>query len=307
MVKRSPDTIFSPAADNSRSHSHPGRFVRDTVIKPKKLSVVAAAKLVGVGRPALSNFLNGHVAATPSMASRIEVAFGIPSKTLLDMQARFDSALYKEKGTPVNVIRYVVPFLQIKANDIEAWVHGNIAARSRLAVFLRTLVNSTGISISNSNFPGNDDAERPGWDGYVDSAESTPWIPRGLSGWEFGTNQNIKQKADGDFAKAVNATPKVERDQTTFVFVTPRRWIGRDEWIKANQARGLWKEVRAYDASTLEQWLEQSIPSQAWFSNETHRPSSGVRSLDRCWAEWANVADPPLASSFFATAIHVAK
>ena len=55
------------------------------------------------------------------------------------------------------------------------------------------------------------------------------------------------------------------------------------------QAKGLWKEVRAYDASDLEQWLEQSLPAQAWFANETHIPAQDVRSLDKCWADWAEV------------------
>ena len=39
----------------------------------------------------------------------------------------------------------------------------------------------------------------------------------GLSGWEFGVNQDVKAKADGDFAKSVKAAKKPNRDQTTFV------------------------------------------------------------------------------------------
>ncbi|MBK7846253.1 MAG: HigA family addiction module antidote protein [Zoogloea sp.] len=86
-----------PAA-SAANPVHPGQYVRDTVLSPKGLSVSAAAKLVGVGRPALSNFLNGHVAATPEMASRIEITFGVPAQRLLDMQAVYDAAQTKAKA-----------------------------------------------------------------------------------------------------------------------------------------------------------------------------------------------------------------
>src|SRR3546814_5604150 len=72
-----------------------------------------------------------------------------------------------------------------------------------LSVFLRTRVKSTRTGLSKVNFPGNDDSERPGWDGEIEADEATPWVPKGRSGWEFGVNQDPKGKADGDFAKSV--------------------------------------------------------------------------------------------------------
>lgn len=63
------------------------------------------------------------------------------------------------------------------------------------------------------------------------------------------------------------------------------------------KGKNLWKDIRAYDASDLEQWMEQSVSSRIWFANETGRPSDGVRTLERCWADWANVTDPYLHSS----------
>ena len=278
---------------------HPGEYVRAVGLNPKKLTVTQAAKLLGVGRPALSNFLNGKVGTTPEMAGRVERALGIPARTLLDMQMAFDAAVAKRVSTAK---RYVPPFLDIKANDIEGW-STKILSRSRLAVLVRTLVNSTGVDLKKVDFPGNDDAERAGWDGYVEAAQATPWIPAGLSGWEFGTTKNIKSKADSDFAKSVEATSPEERADITFVFITPRRWPGKSDWVTENGSKALWKDVRAYDSSDLEQWLGQSIAAQVWFANETNSPSQGVRSLDRCWSDWANVAAPPLVGSLFAPAV----
>ena len=282
---------------------HPGEQVREKAITPKKLSVTEAAKLVGVGRPAFSNFLNGNADVTPEMAARIERAFGIPAKELLAQQATFDAFNAQEKGVASNAKRYVPPFLGIKANEIEQWAKSNISARTRLAVLLRTLVHSTGIELTETDFPGNDDGERAGWDGFTEAGQGTSWIPSGKTGWEFGVNEKIKTKADGDFAKSVKATLESDRLNTTFIFVTPRKWAAKDEWAAEQRDKGLWKDVRAYDRSDLEQWLEQSIPAQAWFANETGRPDSKVRSLDKAWNDWASVTTPPMSVRLFDTAI----
>ena len=286
--------------------SHPGTQIRAEVI-PDGMSVTKAAQLLAVGRPALSNLLNGNASLSGDMAARLAKVFKYPLEDLMEMQARYDAALAKQKKKPSNTKSFVPPFLEIKANDIEGWVSHNILARSRLAVFLRTLVHSTGSGLTKVDFPGNDDAERHGWDGFVEASEGTPWVVAGRSGWEFGTNVDPKAKADGDFEKSVKAFDKQNRALTSFVFVTPRRWEGKNAWVAAKKATGLWKDVRAYDASDLEQWLEQSLPAQAWFANERHIPAQHVRSLDKCWADWASVSAPPLTGSLFNSAIEATK
>jgi addiction module HigA family antidote len=282
----------------------PGQYVRSKALEPRGISVTQAAKLLGVGRPALSNFLNGKAALSADMAARVERALGIPAQTLLDLQAAHDALAAKAKGSPADAKAYVPPFLAIKANEIESWAAANISARTRLSVFLRTLVNSTGVVLTKVVFPGNDDAERADWDGFVVASEGTPWIPQGMSGWEFGCDSEPKQKADSDYANRTKATEKSVRAETTFVFVTPRSWKGKNKWESDRRRDGLWKDVRAFDASDLEQWLEQSIAAQTWFANETKRATaSGTRSLDQCWTDWANVSKPPLVGGLFATAI----
>ncbi|MGK5062781.1 HigA family addiction module antitoxin [Janthinobacterium sp. LB3P112] len=291
---------------SSNGPIHPGARIKAEVF-PAKMSVTKAAELIGVGRPALSNLLNGNAALSADMATRIEKAFGVPRKDLLDMQAQYDAFKAKQKSAPVNAKMYVPPFLSFKANDIENWANHNILARSRFAVFLRTLIQSTGIGLTEVDFPGNDDAERAGWDGKVQASEGTPWIPVNRSGWEFGTNEDPKTKAEKDYKKSLKAASAEDRSERVFVFVTPRRWPGKDNWVNEKTAECAWKDVRAYDSSDLEQWLEQSLPGQAWFANETKIPSHEVRSLDKCWADWANVATPPLPGSLFNSAIEEAK
>lgn len=281
---------------------HPGPWVRENILTPRKVSVTDAAKLLGISRPGVSNFLNAKVSATPDMAARIERAFGVPAKEILDLQNSYDAHMGKARSAAASARAYVTPFLGIQANDIANWFSTTILGRIRLSVLLRTLVNSTGHDLQKVDFPGNDDAERPGWDGYVEASSGTPWVPAGTSGWEFGVNADIKTKADGDFSKSVKATKKADRLNTTFLFVTPRRWPGKAAWVADMKAKKLWKDVRAYDASDLEQWMETSIAAQTWFANQTARPSSGVRTLEKCWTDWANVAEPPLHPALFSTA-----
>lgn len=292
--------------NNNVESTHPGKYIKKHII-PLGMTVTKAAQIIGVGRPALSNLLNGNASLSTEMAIRLEKSFGFPHKDLIEMQAKYDATQAKLKNAPSNTIPYVPPFLTIKSRDIEYWVKQNISARTRLSVFLRTLINSTGRNIKRIDFPGNDDAERPGWDGLIEASEGTPWIPAGLSGWEFGTNEQIKTKANKDYNKSTKALKDSERSDITFVFVTPRVWRQKNEWIAARQAEGLWKEVRAYDASDLEQWLEQSIPAQAWFANETNLPAHGIRSLDKCWSDWSNTSHPPLTGALFTSAIEAAK
>jgi antitoxin HigA-1 len=54
---------------------HPGDFIRTEIIQPAGLSVTAAADVLGISRPALSNLLNGKADLTGDMALRIEKAF----------------------------------------------------------------------------------------------------------------------------------------------------------------------------------------------------------------------------------------
>jgi addiction module HigA family antidote len=285
---------------------HPGPYIRANVL-PKDISVKKAAEILNVGRPALSNLLNGKAALSSDMAARIERAFGASARELMDMQTTFDADVATDKGAAATAKSYVPPFLQLKANDIEGWAD-SISARSRFAVFLRTLVNSTGLKLERVEFPGNDDSERPGWDGFVEAGEATPWIPLGKSGWEFGVNQKPKEKADQDYAKSIRQVPdEIERANTTFVFVTPRRWPGKGAWETQRRAEKIWKDIRVFDASNLEEWLEQSIQAQAWLANELGLPSDGVISLDACWNKWVANCDPHPVQALFDPVVEGAK
>lgn len=276
---------------------HPGKRIKAEVI-PAGMPVTKAAALMGVGRPALSNLLNGNAALSPDMAVRLEKAFSVPRDKLLQMQAAYDEQETRRHDKQVAVRAYAPGFLDITAGQVEAWAD-MIASRSELPALLRKLVLSTGTNLTKVDFPAYDNAQRHGWDGYVETDTATPWIPSGASGWEFGCNQNPKQKADDDFAARVSSIPAAERKNITFVFITPRDWSGKDAWVKDKLAAKRWKDIKAFDANDIEHWLEQSVSAQNWLAERLGNGSGDILSLDMCWERFANVTDPALSKALF--------
>ncbi len=286
----------------SRAARHPGPFVRETII-PAGMSVTDAAKHLGIGRPALSNFLNGKSALSPEMAVRLEKTFGADRKGLLDMQAAHDRHEQRDGEKHIVVRAFVPNFLTIKARQIEGWADSQIDARTHLPVLLRKLVHSTGNNLRQVDFPGYDNAQRKGNDGFVEAGTATPWIPEGESYWEFGTDQSPAVKANKDYDARLLSVDASIRASSTFVFVTPRNWPAKTVWEKQKNAAHDWKAVRAFDASDIEQWLEQSVPAQIWFAEQIALPISGYEALDQAWYRWADASEPPLTPEIFVPSI----
>jgi addiction module HigA family antidote len=85
---------------------HPGDFIRTEIIDGFGLSVTAAAKVLGVSRPALSNLLNQNADLSGEMALRIEKAFDVNMDTLMRMQAAYNTARARRKSAQIRVQRY---------------------------------------------------------------------------------------------------------------------------------------------------------------------------------------------------------
>lgn len=92
--------------------SHPGEILRDDVIPALHLTVVAAAKQLGVTRVALSRVLNGHAGISTDMAIRLEQWLGVEhggrASVWLAQQAAYDLWQAKQRGVP-NVERAHFP------------------------------------------------------------------------------------------------------------------------------------------------------------------------------------------------------
>jgi addiction module HigA family antidote len=268
------------------------------------MSVKEAARKLGVGRPALSNLLNDNASLSEDMAVRLEKTFGADRQKLLDMQASVERERRQGREKGLGVRAYVPAFLAaIKARQIEYWAETNLEARQHLSVLLRRLIHSTGHELRRVDFPGYDNAERRGWDGFVEAGAATAWIPDGLSGWEFGVDKDPRQKARDDYDKRLARVPAAERAEITYISVTPRNWNGKNDWSADMNARGEWKAVRAYDASDLEQWLEESVAAQIWLAEKLTLPVTGFETLGRCLDRWAKGSRPLMPREIFEPSI----
>ena len=281
--------------------THPGAYVKENII-PEGVSVKKAAEMLGVGRPALSNFLNGKANLSQNMATRLEKAFGADKEALLNFQQEYNSYIARDQEKRIAVKSYTPSFLKITATQLDAWAD-KIEARSLLAVFLRRMVNTTGNELISSDFPAYDLSQKLGWDGLMESNTATPWIPSGVSGWEFGCNKDIKTKADKDYIVRTESIVESKRKNITFVFVTPRNWPNKNKWLETVKSKNEWGDVRAYDASDLEQWLELSVPAQVWLAEQLGISANGCRSLHDYWLFWSQTADPAISPKIFSSAV----
>ena len=86
---------------------HVGGLIRREVIEPLGLTVTEAAKVLGVGRQALSSLLNEKASLISEMGLRVEKAFGPKMEHLMRMQLAFDLAQARESEREIRVNRYV--------------------------------------------------------------------------------------------------------------------------------------------------------------------------------------------------------
>lgn len=89
---------------------HPGSILKHDCLEPLNLTVTGAADWLGVGRPALSNVLNGKAGISPEMALRLEAAGWGTALGWTSMQGNYDLAQAKlQAGERIKVKRFPMP------------------------------------------------------------------------------------------------------------------------------------------------------------------------------------------------------
>lgn len=183
-----------------------------------------------------------------------------------------------------------------KAKDIERWAE-SIGARSELPRLLRRLVLATNNTCEQIDFPCGEQVQRPGFDGRATCRNATAFVPMGQSVWETGVTGNPKGKADEDFEKR-NAELTAPSD-AAFIFVTPRHWQNRGEWVESLAPTSKFASVRAYDCNDLEQWLETAPAVDLWFAEQIGIKPQGALDLATHWKGVQASTKPPLPPEVF--------
>jgi len=109
-------------------------------------------------------------------------------------------------GTPIKLI---------SALDLSTW-SDRLDARSIIPQVLRWLIRASLGSDAHLNFPSEESTQMPGWDGTCYAKKEHEFVPIGHSYWEFGVDQKIKDKANKDYQKRLNAMDKTERMDVHF-------------------------------------------------------------------------------------------
>lgn len=182
--------------------------------------------------------------------------------------------------------------MRITAKRIEVWA-GQSVAPAELPRLIRRLVHATTL-LRAAAMPAGESVSLPGWDGRTDGDAGSTWVPAGATFWEWSCEKKVTGKATSDFEKRTSQTAADVRAASTFIFVTARRWPGRDAWAAEHGPRSGWKAVRAYDAATLEEWLEVAPGVALAFAEELGDVGPGVETPLRFWSTWSGSASPAI-------------
>ncbi|TNE36613.1 MAG: hypothetical protein EP347_10580 [Alphaproteobacteria bacterium] len=192
----------------------------------------------------------------------------------------------------------------ITTTDLENWSRSR-AAQQNLPGYIRELIVS---SVEEANYlfiPEGDAVWLPGADGIVDVKSSSEFVPDGLSIWECGTNEDKAGKARDDFDKrsnlgeelavAAKLPGELERSEVTFVFVTPHLWREKDQWIREQVAKNIWKDVRVIDGNRLANWFDLNPAVSLIVAAELGLvPPAGLQTVDQLWEEWSTQTNPAI-------------
>jgi hypothetical protein len=183
----------------------------------------------------------------------------------------------------------------ISARDLEQWSKV-ISARDALPAMVADLIRASAQDIASFRFPSWDKGQVRGFDGHLEAMGSPPFVPDGMSIWEF----SVRSKADEEYDKHVKQISTTERANITFVFVTLQTWdnpkLKLQDWESGKRKRNEWKDIRYIDGFTLEHWLDEhpAVASRYARFELGLFPQLGARSADEFWHEYSNLFEPTL-------------
>lgn len=180
------------------------------------------------------------------------------------------------------------------ATDLNQWSNRNEAA-TILPRLVRRLISVTARDITLISVRAGDGVSIGGWDALLETSDGNEFVPEGKSVWEVGKEKGVKGKADKDYEKR-KAEPDCIPSENTYVFVTSRRWGGKEKWVKEKNKDRFWKEVKALDADDLETWFESALSVHIWFSILLGKHPETAVDLSSYWEQWTTATTPPISS-----------
>lgn len=265
------------------------------------LSQEAVADRIGVPRSAVSSIETGKRKMSSSELKQFAQLYKLSTDMLLGVAlmpqttTRLTRQL-REQGKQRGSVRKgdtVSPMLFANGSDLKEWANRRVA-QSEFPRIVRQLIYATVPHVRRISFAADEGVQLGGWDGMVETTEGNAFVPDGLSVWELGTNADIKRKADSDYAKRTADPGEIDPESATFVFVTPRRWGGKEVWLAEKRKNGMWRDVRAYDGDDLAAWLELAPGVHVRVSLLIGTGITGAEDLTHWWSAWSSVTRSPI-------------
>jgi transcriptional regulator with XRE-family HTH domain len=199
-------------------------------------------------------------------------------------------------GPPLPLLAEVTksgaPIRYVNGTDLAQWAERRDGQAS-MPTLLSKLIRASGRA--SLHFPSDEAVQLSGWDGTTDAAAESEYVPAGSSGWEIGTQrEGIAGKATEDCDKRTKDPLGLSPAESTFIFVTPRPWPKKVEWVRQKRAEGVWKDVKAYDGTDLVHWIELYPAVGQWLATALNKRPPGARQLEEVWREWSLATQWPL-------------
>ncbi|AEG04215.1 hypothetical protein [Sinorhizobium meliloti] len=179
----------------------------------------------------------------------------------------------------------------ITATELQHWA-ATLSARDTFPELIADLIRATAKEIQAFRFPSGNKAQVRGFDGWLLATGVPPYVPDGLSVWEFGASGANAAKAFKDFTKRTGEVSSEKQKETTLVLASPYTWDDPQnklpDWLDDCKKSSDWKEILYIDGVQIEDWLQLCPGVSARYAAEMQlRPVEGVQSSDEFWEEYA--------------------
>lgn len=187
----------------------------------------------------------------------------------------------------------------VTANDIKNWTATNKRiAEETLPLLIKKLILAS-CDPKSIDFPIGDSVSISGWDGMLEVHKGNEFVPEGKSGWEFGTNSDVKGKADDDYKKRLINPEPFKLGETTFVFVTSRLWTTKNKWVAGRLLENKWKDIKGINAETIQNWLEKCPAVHRWFAEFIGKRCADIWDTEQAWENFSSITAVKLKGEFF--------
>lgn len=244
--------------------------------------------------------------ASKSRVSRQTISRAINQDEVSDRtKALIDAALARAQAKPSASRRRGTgsrpppsPTALCDATDLSAWADRR-EAQGILPLLIRRLIRATGVGVTKLHVRTDEGIQLSGWDGIAHADEGSLHVPAGVSGWEMSAASSPKRQADENWKKRTEHPAPLAPEDSTFVFVTPRRWPEKEEkWVDRTNRDGPWRDVRVYDADDLVAWLEEAPTVHSWLSIKMGKIPPDTRDLRSYWETWSRATSPCVTARF---------